>query len=59
LRALPKPGDVADLGQHDQRGELPDARQRGQHLDPRVGLGVQAQLGVDPVDDRGQAVDDR
>ena len=37
----------------------PDAGQRGQDLDPRVGLGVLAQLAVDPVDHRRQAVDHR
>jgi hypothetical protein len=58
LAGAAEPGDVADLGQHDQRGELPDAGQRPEHLDPRVGLGVLVQLAVDPVGQRRQAVDD-
>ena len=59
LAGAGKPADVADLGQHDQRGELPDPGQRPQHLDLRVGLGAGVQLPVDPVDHRRQAVDDR
>jgi hypothetical protein len=55
LAGAAEPGDVADLGQHDQGGELAHARQRGQDLDPRVGLGVLAQPGVDPAGQRGQA----
>ena len=54
-----EPGDVADLGEHDQRGELADAGQRGQHLDPRVCLGVLAHLGVEPVDLRREPVEER
>jgi hypothetical protein len=38
--------DVADLGQHHQRGELPDAGQRGQHLHPLVGLGACTRSGM-------------
>jgi len=38
LAGAAEPGYVADLGHHDQRGELPDARQRPEHLDPRVGF---------------------
>jgi hypothetical protein len=34
LAGAAEPGDVADLGHHDQRGELPDAGQRPEHLDP-------------------------
>jgi hypothetical protein len=59
LPGTAEPADIADLGDHDQRGELPDAGQRPQHLDLRVSLGVLVQLPVDPVDDRRQAVDDR
>jgi hypothetical protein len=33
----------------------PDAGQRPEHLDPRVGLGVPVQLAVDPLDHRRQA----
>jgi hypothetical protein len=44
-----EPGDIADLGHHHQRGELPDAEQRRERLDPRVGLGVLVQLGVEPL----------
>jgi hypothetical protein len=55
LAGASEPGDVADLGEHDQGGELAHAGQRGQDLDPRVGLGVLAQLAVDPVGQRGQA----
>jgi hypothetical protein len=54
-----EPGDVADLGEQDQRGERTDARQLGEDLDPRVGPGVAADLGVEPVDDRLQGVDER
>ena len=34
LAGAAEPGDVADLGHHDQRGELPDPGQRPEHLDP-------------------------
>ena len=59
LAGAAEPGDVADLGHHDQRGELPDPGQRPQHLDPRVAPGVLVQLAVDPVNHRGQAIDHR
>ena len=59
LAGAAEPGDVADLGQHDQRGELPGTGQRPQHLDPRVGPGAGVQLTVDPAGQRRQAVDDR
>jgi hypothetical protein len=59
LARAAEPGDVADLSHHDQRGELPDAGQRPEHLDPRVGDGSLVQLAVDPVDHRRQGVDDR
>jgi hypothetical protein len=59
LAGTGKPGNVADLGHHDQRGELPDPGQRSEHLDPRVGLGMLVQLAVDPVDQYCQGVDDR
>jgi hypothetical protein len=54
-----EPADVADLGQQDQRGERADPGQLGQDLDPRVRPGVAADLGVEPVDDRLQGVDER
>jgi hypothetical protein len=59
LAGAAEPGDVTDLGHHDQRGELPDAEQRPQYLDPRVGLGAGVQLAVDPVGQRRQAAGDR
>ena len=59
LAGIGEPGDVADLGHHDQRGELPDAGQRPEHLDSRVGLGAGVQLPVDPAGQDGQGVDDR
>jgi len=59
LAGAGKPADIADLGHHHQRGELPDPRQRPEHLDPRVGLGMLVQLAVQPLDHRRQAVDDR
>jgi hypothetical protein len=59
LAGAAEPGDVADLGEHDQRGELPDPGQRPEHFDQGVGLGVLVQLAVDPLDQRCQAVDDR
>ena len=37
----------------------PTPGQFPEHLVPRVGRGVLVQLAVDPVDHRGQAVDDR
>jgi hypothetical protein len=40
-------------------GELPGAGQGGQGLDPRVGLGMGAQLAVEPLNHRRQAVDGR
>ncbi len=49
LAGVGEPGDVADLGHHDQRGELPDAGQRPQCLDPQVGLGVLVQFAVEPA----------
>jgi hypothetical protein len=54
-----EPGDVADLGQQDQRGERADAGQLGQDVDPRVGPGVLADLGVEPAGDEFQGVDER
>ena len=59
LAGIGEPGDVADLGHHDQRGELPDAGQRPEHLDSRVGLGAGVQFPVDPAGQDGQGVDDR
>ena len=49
---------MSPIGQHHQGGELGHAGQLGQHLDTGVGLGVLAQFAVDPLDHRGQAVDD-
>ena len=54
-----EPGNVADLGQQDQRGERAGAGQLGQDLDPRVGPGVLADLQVEPAGDRFQGVDER
>src|SRR6185437_6701543 len=51
-------GDVADLGEQDQRGELPHAGQPGEDLDPRVGLRPLAYLQVEPVDGQLQGVDE-
>ena len=45
-----EPGDVADLGQDDQRGEGADAGQLREDLDPRVGPGMLADFGIEPVD---------
>ena len=59
LAGAAEPGDAADLGHHDQGGELPDAGQRPEHRDPRVAPGVLVQPAVDPADDRSQAADDR
>ncbi len=59
LARAAEPADVADLGHHDQCGELPDPRQRPERLDSGIGPGVLVQLTVDPVDHRRQAVDDR
>ena len=55
LAGASEAADVADLGEHDQGGELAHAGQRGQRPGPRVGLGVLAQLAVDPVGQRRQA----
>ncbi len=52
-------GDVADLGEQDQRGERAHAGQLGEHLDPRVGLGPLAHLRVQPVDGLLQGVHQR
>jgi hypothetical protein len=52
LAGAAEAGDVADLGQHDQRGELADARQRHQHLGPRVCFRPLVQLAVEPADHR-------
>ena len=46
LRALGK-RDVADLGHHHRGGELAGPGQCLEYLEPRVGFGVLAQLGVD------------
>jgi hypothetical protein len=59
LAGASEPADVADLGQHDQGGELSYPWQRGQRLDPRVSLGMLAQLAVDPVGQGRQAAGDR
>jgi hypothetical protein len=59
LAGAAEAGDVADLGQHHQRGELAHAGQRPENLDPPAGLGAGVQLAVDPADQRRQAVDDR
>ena len=59
LAGTAEPGDVPDLGQHHQGGELPDARQRPQRLDPRVSDGAGVQLPVDPADHRRQVIDHR
>ena len=58
LRALPN-RLMSPISEHHQRGELPDAGQRPEHLDPRVGYGVLVQLAVEPLDHRRQAVDGR
>ena len=52
-----EPAHVTDLGQDDQRGERADARQLGEHLDPRVGPGALADLPVQPVNPLLQRVD--
>jgi len=52
-----EPADVAGLGEDDQRGERADARQLGEHLDPRAGPGALADLPVQPVDLLLQRVD--
>jgi len=54
-----EPGDVTDLGEHDQHGELPGTGQRGQHLDPWICFRVLAQLRVDPADLRAQGAGER
>ena len=59
LRALPNRVMSPISASMTRAVNWPTPGQRGQDLDPRVGLGVLAQLGVDPVDDRHQAVDDR
>ena len=59
LRAEAHRGDVADLGQQDQRGERADAGQPGQGLDPRVTPGVAADLGIEPAGDRFQGAGQR
>ena len=59
LAGAAEPGDAADPGHHDQRGELPDAGQRPEHLDPRVASGVLVQPAVDPAGHRSQAIDHR
>ena len=59
LAGAPEPGDVADLGQQDQRGERAHARQLGEHLDPGIGFGVLVQLLVEPVDRLLERVDHR
>ena len=58
LAGAGEPADIADLGEHHQGGELPDAGQRPQDLDPRIGLGAGVQLAVDPLGQRDQAAGD-
>jgi hypothetical protein len=41
--------DVADLGEQDQRGERPDARELGEHLDGGLGPGPLAELLIQPA----------
>lgn len=54
-----EPGDVPDLGEDDQGGELAHPGQRRQHLDPGIGPGALVQLGIEPIDQRHQAAGDR
>ena len=52
-----EPGDIPNFGEDDQRGERPDARELGEHLDPRVGLRPLVNLPVEPVDRDLQGID--
>jgi len=49
LTGRAEPGDVAGLGEQDQRGEHPHARQPGEDLDPRAGLRPPADLRIQPA----------
>jgi hypothetical protein len=59
LAGRPEPGDVADLGEQDQRGVRAHARQLGEDLDGGLGPGPLAHLPVQPVDRLLERVDQR